>query len=325
MTNSDKIKEALESCIVAEDRGMKLLHFDQAKVAEALKLLSSPAIVGVEPVAMIHNDYDCSVTCSRCGTDGGFSMYDDLDWAKHCPGCGGPISEQVSAKGERTPHPLYIAAQAPQSSPAPVMSREQLTQEAHGYALKHFTKHGYPRQDIVAELASFAEHVLSLSPAQTVTVPEMSEEEMIRSIRNAPIVLVPPAPAYAMSKDYDALYERLMAGEEVLGTCLDVDEDDRVGSIFTDAEIVDGKEHFLAECQRLKVEYLSPAQGVMPQVDKIMEVVDVEPELPDDMPDEMWEACSSSREYMQEALRTVVRLTKEGIRSRLSALLKLPQ
>lgn len=61
------------------------------------------------PVAMIHNDYDASVRCSNCGDTGGFGVYDDLEWAKHCPGCGRPISEQVSAKGLRTPHPLYVA------------------------------------------------------------------------------------------------------------------------------------------------------------------------------------------------------------------------
>jgi len=60
-----------------------------------------------DPVAMIRNDYDASVACSNCGQDGGFSIYDDLDWAKCCPGCGRPISEQVDAKGIRTPHPLY--------------------------------------------------------------------------------------------------------------------------------------------------------------------------------------------------------------------------
>ncbi len=60
-----------------------------------------------EPVAMIHNDYDVSVKCSRCVDDGGFGCYDDLELAKYCPGCGGPISEQVDAKGVRTPHPLY--------------------------------------------------------------------------------------------------------------------------------------------------------------------------------------------------------------------------
>lgn len=31
-----KIREALESCIIAEDRGMQWLHYDRKKVAEAL-------------------------------------------------------------------------------------------------------------------------------------------------------------------------------------------------------------------------------------------------------------------------------------------------
>lgn len=42
-----------------------------------------------------------------------------------------------------------------------------------------------------------------------------------------------------------------------------------------------------------------------------------EPELPDEMPDEMWEACKSDRATMQEALRVVVRLTRDGILGRL--------
>jgi len=42
-----------------------------------------------------------------------------------------------------------------------------------------------------------------------------------------------------------------------------------------------------------------------------------EPELPDDMPDEMWEAYRSDRATMQEAMRVVVRLTRDGILSRL--------
>jgi uncharacterized protein YjgD (DUF1641 family) len=54
-------------------------------------------------------------------------------------------------------------------------------------------------------------------------------------------------------------------------------------------------------------------------IDEVMEAVDQEPELPDDMPDEMWEACRSHRHTMQEAMRVVVRLTKEGIRARLTA------
>ena len=42
-----------------------------------------------------------------------------------------------------------------------------------------------------------------------------------------------------------------------------------------------------------------------------------EPELPDEMPDEMWEACRSDRATMQEAMRVVVRLTRDGILGRL--------
>lgn len=53
-------------------------------------------------------------------------------------------------------------------------------------------------------------------------------------------------------------------------------------------------------------------------VERAMDAVDAEPELPDDMPDEMWEACRSDRATMQEALRVAVRLTKEGINDRIS-------
>lgn len=42
-----------------------------------------------------------------------------------------------------------------------------------------------------------------------------------------------------------------------------------------------------------------------------------EPELPGEMPDEIWEACKSDRATMQEALRVVVRLTRDGILGRL--------
>lgn len=64
-------------------------------------------------------------------------------------------------------------------------------------------------------------------------------------------------PTY-LSRDYEALYELLFKGGEALGTCLDLDEEERVGSIFSDAEIVDGKEHFLSECQRLQLEWVAP-------------------------------------------------------------------
>lgn len=59
-------------------------------------------------------------------------------------------------------------------------------------------------------------------------------------------------------------------------------------------------------------------------VERIYKAVDDEPELPDEMPDAIWEACRSDRDTMQEALRVVVRLTKEGICSRLTALLNTP-
>ena len=75
-----------------------------------------------EPVDMIHNDYDASVKCSNCGTDGGFGVYDDLDWAKFCPGCGRPIARQIDAKGNVTPHPLYAH---PPASTEPRLTVEQ--------------------------------------------------------------------------------------------------------------------------------------------------------------------------------------------------------
>ena len=61
-----------------------------------------------------------------------------------------------------------------------------------------------------------------------------------------------------MSRNYEALYSLLKAGGEALGTCLDMDEEERVGAIFSDAEIVDGREHFIAECSRLKLEWVAP-------------------------------------------------------------------
>jgi len=45
--------------------------------------------------------------------------------------------------------------------------------------------------------------------------------------------------------------------------------------------------------------------------------IDGEPEYPGKMPDEMWKAIQGNRDKMEEALRITVRLTKEGIRSRL--------
>ena len=52
----------------------------------------------------------------------------------------------------------------------------------------------------------------------------------------------------------------------------------------------------------------------------VLKPVDDEPELPDDMPDEMWEAIAGDRDAMAEAMRIAVRQTKDGIRKRIVAL-----
>jgi hypothetical protein len=54
---------------------------------------------------------------------------------------------------------------------------------------------------------------------------------------------------------------------------------------------------------------------------KVLAAVEAEPELPGDMPDEMWEELQTmDREEMVTALRIVVRQTKDGIRDRIAAL-----
>lgn len=45
--------------------------------------------------------------------------------------------------------------------------------------------------------------------------------------------------------------------------------------------------------------------------------IDQEPEVPGEMPDEMWEAIKGDRDAMTNAIRIAVRQTKEGIRNRL--------
>lgn len=109
MNQRDTAIEALEGALDAASQ----YNLRAAPVASELQSAAVLALAALrsevheEPVAMIHNDYDVSVKCSRCVDDGGFGCYDDLELAKYCPGCGGPISEQVDAKGVRTPHPLY--------------------------------------------------------------------------------------------------------------------------------------------------------------------------------------------------------------------------
>lgn len=51
-----------------------------------------------------------------------------------------------------------------------------------------------------------------------------------------------------------------------------------------------------------------------------IEAVQAEPELPGDMPDDMWEKIRNNRELTGEAMRIAVRQTKEGIEERIRAL-----
>ena len=73
-----------------------------------------------------------------------------------------------------------------------------------------------------------------------------------------------------------------------------------------------------------------PYRGLQPIEKKMLEVkaerigryviakIDAEPGLPGDMPDEMWEAIRDDRDAAAEAMRIVVRQTKQGIINRLS-------
>lgn len=57
-------------------------------------------------------------------------------------------------------------------------------------------------------------------------------------------------------------------------------------------------------------------RGVMAERKAWMEAVTDEPELPGEMPDEMWGVISSDRDAAGEALRIIVRQTKGGILTR---------
>ena len=119
MSNIDTIREALKQAekIIGKQPGLT------SSALAALDRLQAQQ-PNAEPVDMIHNDYDASVKCSNCGTDGGFGVYDDLDWAKFCPGCGRPIARQIDAKGNVTPHPLYAHPPASTEPPSYVYSRD---------------------------------------------------------------------------------------------------------------------------------------------------------------------------------------------------------
>lgn len=51
--------------------------------------------------------------------------------------------------------------------------------------------------------------------------------------------------------------------------------------------------------------------------ERCCEAVREEPELPGDMPDEMWDAIRNDRDAMAAALRITVQQTKQGILSRI--------
>lgn len=59
--------------------------------------------------------------------------------------------------------------------------------------------------------------------------------------------------------------------------------------------------------------------------ERVLRAVDEEPELTDEMPEEMWAAVRDDREAMVEAFRIVVRQTKAGIRARIEELLEKKQ
>ena len=50
----------------------------------------------------------------------------------------------------------------------------------------------------------------------------------------------------------------------------------------------------------------------------VREAIDLEPELPGGMPDDMWEAIKGDRNACEKAMRSIVKLTKAGIKSRLA-------
>lgn len=73
--------------------------------------------------------------------------------------------------------------------------------------------------------------------------------------------------------------------------------------------------------RRLRAALSLPA----PLQDEVEGAIDAEPELPGEIPDEMWEAIKNDRDACTEAMRIVVRQTKEGIKNRLASHLRSKQ
>ena len=56
------------------------------------------------------------------------------------------------------------------------------------------------------------------------------------------------------------------------------------------------------------------------ELNAAIKAVNDEPELPGEMPDEMWNAIRNDRDAVAEALRIAVRQTKSGIIKRMAAM-----
>jgi len=52
-------------------------------------------------------------------------------------------------------------------------------------------------------------------------------------------------------------------------------------------------------------------------LDFVLKCIEAEPELEDEMPNEMWKFISESKENATLAFRTIVSLSKEGIKNRI--------
>ena len=60
---------------------------------------------------------------------------------------------------------------------------------------------------------------------------------------------------------------------------------------------------------------------MMIRLSTVRAAIDQEPELPDGMPDEMWEAIRNNRDACEIAFKIAVIETKAGIKSRLAEML----
>ncbi len=59
-------------------------------------------------------------------------------------------------------------------------------------------------------------------------------------------------------------------------------------------------------------------------LDAVRQVIDLEPELPGGMPNEMWEAIRNNREACELAFKVTVKETKAGILKRLEKAIETP-